>query len=187
VSASNDISGLQVVARCRDALLVDGGSWWAFGRQRGAGGGFGVFVLGLTAASMAVASIAESVRLLWGAGNWILSVVFAVTAALLAIEAMRELRKIRHARAHAPFELDLLLDLAAAVARDRNGIAIARLDGLTFELSEGLRSKSSELECHWEGGKLVLMRTLFAEGHAATPLPALRRLGLRVSTPDILG
>ena len=136
---------------------------------------------------MAVASIAESVRLFWGAGSWILSVVFAVTAILLAIEAMRELRTIRRARAHAPFELELLLDFATAVASDRNGVVIAPLDGLSFALSEDLGSKSSELECHWEGGKLVLMRTLFADGHAATPLPALRRRGLRVSTPDILG
>lgn len=176
-----------MLARCRDIALVDGGTWWAFGRQRGTGGGFGVFVLALTVASMSVAAIAESVRQLWGAGSWVLVGVFAVTAMLLGIEALREWRKIRRARAHAPFEPELILDFSSATARDRNGVPIVPLDALTFQLSGGLLSKSSELECRWDGGELDLMHTLFAEGHAAAPLSALRRRGLRVVTPDILG
>ncbi len=187
VGASVDIGAVTVLARCRDAVLADGGSWWAFGRQRGSGGGFGVFVLALAAGATAIAGAAEAVRHLWGAGSWIVVGVFAFAATLLAIEALRELRAIRRARARAPVEIELVLDFDAGVARDRHGVAIAPLTELTFALSEGLLSKSSELECRWDGGSLLLMRTLFPEGLAAAPLSALRRRGLRVSTPGIVG
>jgi hypothetical protein len=186
VSATVDKGDVEVVARCRDGLLVDGGTWWAFGRQRGSGGGSGVFVLALTGSLMAGGAIAECVRQLWGAGSWWLAGVFAVTALLLGLEATRELRSIRHARMRAPIEIDLVLDFAAGVATDRSGRVLAPLHALTFDLVDGVLSKSSELWCSWDGGRIVLLRTLFAEGNAAVVLPRLRERRLRVTMPDLL-
>jgi hypothetical protein len=170
-----------VLMRCRDGILLDHGSRWVFARQRGTGGGFGVFVLVLVGSMLSFGAIVELMRHVWLGSGVILAVVFGIAGPLLLLEARREVVKIRRARVRAPIEPVFVLDFEHGVARDREGRVVAPLAEVSFEMLGRVWEKQQALLCVWNSGSIVLFETLIFEGFAAAALPLLRRRGLTVA------